>query len=194
VRIAVRLILWTWFLAALTAGKLGLLLYVPVPVLPGLLLVLTGLLLAAYFGVRAIRAWVDALDLRVLVLLHLTRFVGLYFLVLYYRGNLPYAFAVPAGWSGMFVAALALAVVLVPWREDLRRHACFIWNTIGFVAALLMLFTALRVGFEFPWQLRPLQLLPLCLLPTFLAPFLVATHVIIYVRLMRSPPETAPPE
>ncbi|MDD2762492.1 MAG: hypothetical protein PHE83_00805 [Opitutaceae bacterium] len=193
-RIVVRLVLWTWFLAALTAGKLGLLLHVPVPAMQGLLLALTGLLLAAYFGIGSIRTWVDALDLRVLVLLHLTRFVGLYFLVLYHRGELPYAFAVPAGWSGMSVAFLALAVVLAPLREEIRRHACFIWNTIGLVALLLILVTTMRVGLARPWQLSPLQLLPLSLLPTFLTPFIIATHVIIYVRLLRSPPETAHPE
>ena len=39
------------------------------------------------------------LDLRLLVLYHLTRFVGVWFLVLYSRGELPYAFAVPGGWG-----------------------------------------------------------------------------------------------
>ncbi len=193
-RIVVRLVLWTWFLAALVVGRLELLARLPALAPQIILVALTALLLAACFGINAVRTWIDALDVRALVLPHVTRFVGFYFLILYQRGVLPYAFAVPCGWGEIIVASLAVGVVFLPLREELRRHACFIWNTIGLVDILFVVVTAVRIGFSHPWQLRALQVLPLSVLPMFLVPLIIATHVIIYVCLMRKSPETAMPE
>jgi len=193
VRIIVRLVLWTWFIAALAVGRLEVLARLPAPGTQVILFALAALLLAAYFGVRAVRVWADALDLRGLVLLHVTRFVGLYFFVLYRRGELPYAFAVPGGWTDIGVATLALGVVLLPLRPELRRHAFLIWNTIALVDLLIVVATAARIERAQPWQLEPFQHLPLSMLPTFLVPLLLATHAVIYARLLRRPPETATP-
>ena len=99
----------------------------------------------------------------------------------------------PGGWGDVIVASLAIGVVFLPLREELRSHVCFIWNTIGFVDILFVVVTAARIGFSHPWQLRALQVLPLSVLPTFLVPLLVTTHVIIYVHLLRKSPETANP-
>lgn len=192
-RIIVRIVVWTWFVAALAVGKLELLARLPAPATQGILIALTALLLVACFGITAVRAWIDALDVRALVLPHVTRFVGFYFLILYRRGELPYAFAVPGGWGDIIVASLAVGVVFLPLREELRHHVCFIWNTIGLVDILFVVVTAARIGFSHPWQLGALQVLPLSVLPTFLVPLLIATHVLIYVRLMRKSPETANP-
>ncbi|HUL53588.1 MAG TPA: hypothetical protein VLT83_09295 [Opitutaceae bacterium] len=192
-RIIVRLVLWTWFIAALAVGRLEVLARLPAPGTQVILFALAALLLAAYFGVRAVRVWADALDLRGLVLLHVTRFVGLYFFVLYRRGELPYAFAVPGGWTDIGVATLALGVVLLPLRPELRRHAFLIWNTIALVDLLIVVATAARIERAQPWQLEPFQHLPLSMLPTFLVPLLLATHAVIYARLLRRPPETATP-
>jgi hypothetical protein len=149
--------------------------------------------LATCFGIPAVRTWLQALDVRALVLVHVSRFVGGYFLFLYHRGALPYAFAVPGGWGDILVAFLALLVVLVPMRAGIRRHAYVIWNTFGLVDILLVVAIATRIGFSHPWQLRALQVLPLSILPTFLVPLIIATHVIIFVRLGREAPETTPP-
>jgi len=194
VRIIVRLVLWTWFLAALVVGRLELLTRLPAPAVQVILFVLTALLLTACFGITAVRTWAVALDLRALVLLHVTRFVGFYYLVLYGRGELPYAFAVPGGWSDNIVALLALGVVFLPLREELRRHAYLIWNTIGLVDILLVVIIAARIERSQPWQLSEFQHLPLSMLPTFLVPLLITTHMIIYARLRQKSPETASPE
>jgi hypothetical protein len=194
VRILVRLVLWTWFLAALVVGRLELLARLPAPATQIILVVLTALLLTSCFGITAFRTWVLALDLRALVLLHVTRFVGFYFLFLYQRGTLPYAFAVPGGWCDNLVAFLALGVVFVPLREELRRHVYLIWNTIGLVDMLLVVIIAARIEQTQPWQLGEFQHLPLSMLPTFLVPLLLTTHVIIYALLMRKVAETAMPE
>lgn len=130
--------------------------------------------------------WIDRLDLRALVLLHVTRFVGFYFLILYRRGGLPYAFAVPGGWGDIIVAALALVVCFLPMKDSARRRAITIWNVIGFIDILMVVTTAARLGLQNNLQMRALTYLPLSLLPTFLVPAIIATHVIIFLRLRRA--------
>jgi hypothetical protein len=192
VRIVVRLVLWTWFLAAVVVGKFELLARLPAWGGAGILLALTALVLAACLGITAVRDWFGGLDLRAFVLLHTVRFAGFFILLLISRGVLPYVLAAPAGWGEITVAFLALVMVLLPLREEIRRHALLIWNTIGLMNFLFVGATVTRIGSSQPWQLHPLQQLPQSVLPTFLGPLLLATHVIIYVRLRRSP-ETATP-
>jgi len=183
--LVIRICLWTWLIAAMLAGNYRLLQRLPLPAVQGVLFGLTAILLLLYFRVRRLRDWIDALDLRSLVLLHVTRFIGFYFLLLYQRGELPYEFAVPGGWGDIIVAALALAVVFWPMADLRRRRALTIWNVIGFVDIMLVVITAARIGLAAPWRMMPLTVLPLSLLPTFLVPLIIATHVIIYLRLRR---------
>ncbi len=181
----VRIIIWLWLITAIVVGRLEWLNRLPGPALPGLIVVLTGLVLTCYLKARGFRAWIDGLDLRALVLLHVTRFVGVYFLLLYNRGELPYAFAVPGGWGDITVATLALLVCVLPMKAPTRVHAVTIWNVIGFVDILMVVVTAARLGFEDIRQLRALTYLPLSLLPTFLVPLIIATHVMLFLRLSK---------
>jgi len=184
--LVVRLIFWFWFGAAFVAGQQLLLQRLPPLAIPALILGLSALLLAAYFRLAAVRSWVDALDVRTLVFLHVTRFVGVYFLVLYRRGFLPYDFAVPGGIGDIVVASLALVLTFVPMAEATHDRAVRIWNIIGFVDIALVVLTAARLNLENPLQMRALTYLPLSLLPTFLVPLIIATHVVIFVRLDRN--------
>ena len=156
------------------------------PPIQVIIFALTGLILAAYAKVSGVRQWLDGIDLRALVLLHVTRFVGFYFLLLYNRGELPYAFAVPAGWGDNLTAALALVVSFAPMGARTRLRAINIWNMIGLADILLVVFSAARLGLSDPAQLRPFTHLPLALLPTFLVPLIIATHVIIHLRVRRA--------
>ncbi|MCX6951592.1 MAG: hypothetical protein NTV51_05335 [Verrucomicrobia bacterium] len=183
--LVVRLIFWLWFGAAFLAGQQLLLQRLPPLAIPAVVLGLSALLLAAYFRLAAVRAWVDALNLRPLVFLHVTRFVGVYFLVLYRRGLLPYDFAVPGGIGDIVVAVLALALTFAPMAEAAHERAVRIWNILGLVDIALVVLTAARLNLESPLQMRALTYLPLSLLPTFLVPLIVATHVVIFVRLNR---------
>lgn len=189
-KVAVRLVFWVWFAAAVAAGRLSLLQRVPPPAIQGVIFGLTALLLFGYFRFASLRDWADALDLRALVLLHVTRFVGIYFLVLYHRGELPHDFAVPGGIGDIIVATLALVVVFAPLDPPLRHRAMSIWNVIGLVDILLVVFTAARLNLANPTQLRALTHLPLSLLPTFLVPLIIATHVVIFTRLARAAAST----
>jgi hypothetical protein len=179
----IRVVLWLWFFAALATGHFLLLQPLPAPAVQGILFSLTALLLGAYFGSKIIRGYVDGLDLRALVLLHVTRFVGFYFLHLYNRGELPYAFAVPGGYGDIAVALLAVAVVFLPMSDALRLRAIGIWNVVGLVDILLVVLAGARLGLADPFSLRALTHLPLSLLPTFLVPLIIASHIVIFARL-----------
>lgn len=181
----IRAAIWLWLIVALYVGKIQLLQRLPLPAVQAILLGLTAVCLLLYFNVTGVKIWIDRLDLRALVLFHVTRFIGFYFLLLYRRGELPRAFAVPGGWGDIIVATLALAVCLPPMTDSTRRRALTIWNAIGFVDIALVVITAGRLGMQNNFQLRALTYLPLSLLPTFLVPLIVASHVVIYLRLRR---------
>ncbi|MEO6568350.1 MAG: hypothetical protein ABIO94_06265 [Opitutaceae bacterium] len=186
--IFLRLVLWFWFFAALAVGHFFLLQSLPGPAIQGIIFGLTGLLLFAYFRIEAVRRAINELPIRTLVLLHVTRFVGFYFLHLYARGELPYEFAVPGGYGDIIVATLALAVVFFPMSEGRRTRAISIWNVVGLVDILLVVFSAVRLGRADPSAMRALTYLPLSLLPTFLVPLIIASHVVIFRRLKDLPP------
>ena len=176
-----RVFFWLWFLAAIAGGHLVLQRLPPFGI-QAMILALTAILVLAYFRIPPVRAWVDSLELRSLVLIHVTRFVGIYFLILYEHGELPRAFAVPGGIGDIIVATLALPVALAPLEPEARRRAVVIWNVIGFIDILLVVFTAARINLSHPGELRALTYLPLSLLPTFLVPLIIATHIIIFAR------------
>ena len=147
---------------------------------------LTALVLFACWKISLIRVWALNVDVRWLVLLHVTRlFAGAYFLVLCQRGQLPCGFARPAGWGDIVVAVLALAV-LGATRTEFAKKLLLIWNTIGLIDIIFVVFSALRFGLK-NWQsMHALRELPLSLLPMFLVPLIIASHVLIFVRLARA--------
>jgi hypothetical protein len=189
----VRLLFWLWFAGAIALGHFRVLTRLPVFGLPAIVLGLTALLLAAYFRIRPLRAWVDGLNVRSLVLVHVTRFIGIYFLILFQRGELPRAFAVPAGMGDIVIATMALPVALAPIEATARLRAIVIWNVVGLVDLLLILFTAVRINLSAPLHLLPLMQLPLSLVPTLLVPLWLATHVIIFVRAVNERPSSRQP-
>jgi hypothetical protein len=185
VSLLVRLFFWIWFGGAIAAGHFLVLQRVPAIGTPLITLALAALLVLVYGRISPVRAWVDSLDLRVLVLLHVTRFVGAYLLVLFQRGELPRAFAATGGVTDILVATMALPIALAPLGESLRNRAMVIWNVVGFAGILLATLSAVRITAAHPTHLRALTHLPLSLLPTFLTPLLLATHVIIFARIRR---------
>jgi len=181
----IRTTLWLWLTAALLAGRLLLLQRVPMPAVQGILFGLTALLVLAYRASALWRTWADAIPLRGLVLLHVTRFVGFYFIWLYRRDELPYAFAIPGGLGDIAVATLALVVALAPFAPATRLRAITIWNVVGTIDIALVVMTAARLGLAAPSSMRALTYLPLSLLPTLLVPLIIATHLLIFARVRR---------
>ena len=187
---SVALLLGTWIGLASGVGVAGWLERANAPVVAGVIWILTALTLLACWKVPTLKRWTMKVDLRWLVLLHLTRFVGFYFFYLCRRGELPFAFAAPAGWGDIFVATLA--ILLLAFSGARRWKMLFLWNTIGLIDILFVVFTALRLGLE-DWQsMHALREFPLSLLVTFLVPLVIASHVLIFFRAahLKSPPST----
>src|SRR5574341_2569341 len=176
----------TWLLLALVVGKFRLLATLAPPFPQVVLFGSTLILLLLCWKLSEFHNWVFNADIRVLVLVHLSRFVGIYFLVLHSKGDLPYAFAVPGGLGDIAVAATAIFVSLISSTSGVKGfRVLLIWNVFGLLDILFVIATAGRLGMADPGSINALTRLPLSLLPTFLVPIIIFTHIIIFVRLIK---------
>lgn len=180
-----RFFVLSWLFVAALVGYSGVLRTTQLP-MPALGVAITLVLVAVIairrdYRERALRAGV-----RPLIAVHLTRFAGIYVLILHNRGLVPRDFATAAGWGHIVVAALA-AVVLLAFRPDTRagRTAILTWNVIGVVGVLFVFATVSRMASTDPFLQAGFTSLPLSLLPTFLAPLVIVTHVLIFFWCLR---------
>ena len=141
--------------------------------------------LIAIWRFPPLRAWIDTVDLRALVLYHTVRFVGIAFLILYAQGKLPYAFAVPGGWGDIVIAVLAIGVAMtsLPIKDRRQWWCVMIWNVLGLIDILMVIGTGLRIGLSDMSQMVALTAFPLSMLPLFIVPLIITTHVVIFLRL-----------
>src|SRR4051812_18671999 len=146
----------------------------------------TAFILLVWWKLPTVNHRINSTDLRWLMALHLTRLVGIYFLILCQRGELSCQFARPAG-IGDIATATGAAILLIWIRvrnNPLPRTAILVWNTFGLLDIIFVVFNAFRAGVS-DWQgMAPLRTLPLMLLPTFLVPLIIASHIIIFARLL----------
>jgi hypothetical protein len=179
-----------WLMLAIAMGASGVLATIQPPVPQIILLVITVVALAAAFGIGAIRRWTETVDVRVLTALHLSRFVGIYFLVLSGRGELPADWAVRAGWGDIVVAVLAAVLLLTGAPTTQRRWQAYrLWNYVGALDIALVVITAARTTMRAPTSMHALQVLPLNLLNTVLGPLIIVSHVLLTKRLFATGPE-----
>lgn len=183
----ISIIIIIWFLVAIVAGGSGLTLNL-VPPMPQIILFgLVIVLLLLYWLCKCFREWILSVNLNVLLTVHLTRFVGFYFLYLYSLNRLPYEFAVLGGWGDIIVAAWALVLILfVPLVSSAGRYVYIVWNLVGLLDILFVVSTAGRQAIKDPESMSELLKLPLSLLPTFLVPIIIFTHIVIFIRLRAS--------
>ncbi len=173
-----------WLAAALGLGATGAIARWRPPTPQLVLAGLTVVLLAAVVARPRFRHWLARLDLRWLVAVHLTRFVGFYFLLLYYRDTaLPRAFALPGGWGDIVVATLALALLIAGGKLEVRPRLVGVWNALGLLDIVFVVATASRLALADPDSMNALLRLPLSLLVTFLVPIIIADHVVVFWRI-----------
>ena len=141
---SVALILAAWFCLAAGSGIAGWLEPASAPIIAIIVWSLTALALLACWKVPMLKEWTIRVDLRWLVLPHLSRFVGFYFFYLCSRGELPFDFAAPAGWGDNVVATLAILLLALSGARKWKMLIA--WNTIGLTDILFVVMTALRLG------------------------------------------------
>ncbi|HTK31454.1 MAG TPA: hypothetical protein VL332_05775 [Candidatus Saccharimonadaceae bacterium] len=184
----VAILLGLWLALALLLGASGRLATLRPPAPQELVLSLTVATLVACRMVPWLQAWALSVDPRWLLVLHLSRFVGIVFLRLSASGALSPAFAVPAGWGDLVVVLGAVALLLAGRPQGAARRVAYVaWNVIGLIDIVGVVLTAARVGMADPGGVAPLLHLPLSLLLTYFVPLIIATHVLLFVRLGRWP-------
>ena len=184
----VTLTLTVWFVAAIALGASGALQQLRPPGAQLIIAALTIAVLAASRVSWIFGEWIRTIDIRALIAMHLTRFVGIYFLFLCRGGELPCDFAIPAGWGDVIVAILA-AVLLVSWNAMATNRVWVgAWNALGLIDILFVVASAAKHAMSDPGSMAALLRLPLSLLPTFLVPLIIATHLFIFGRLWSQRP------
>lgn len=193
------LLLWGGAVAALAAAGV----FVPAPNEPPAAVLVAALVPPALFwlALRAsagLRAAVLAIPLALLTAMQGWRVVGAAFLMLYGIGQLPGAFAWPAGLGDVMVGLAAPFAVLVALRRGPGWKTRLYWfNATGlldFVVALGSgaLTSGVIAGLTGPDGLTSALTmeLPLVLIPAFAVPVFIILHLIAVMQIRRAP-ETA---
>lgn len=181
------IVICLWFFIALFIGANSLLATIPPPFPQIIIVFIVLILLIIFWESESFQKLCLDLDIRVLLLIQLTRFVGIYFLILHSKGELPFAFAVPGGWGDIAVAITAIFVcIFSPTKGMLGFIIYFAWNFFGFIDILFVVLTAVKLVLFDPQSMKALTEFPLSLLPTFLVPIIIFTHILIFFRLYSS--------
>lgn len=156
--------------------------------------ILVPIALGAWLLWRSPGLWriIDAVPQSWLVGLQLYRALGLIFLILYAGGDLPGAFAWPAGLGDVLVGALA-PVVAIAYARDPGKNGDLVaaWNIFGLLDLVVAVATGFATSpsafqltaFEHPNEL--ITLFPLVLIPTFLVPLSILLHIASLAKLRR---------
>jgi hypothetical protein len=161
----------------------------PLPILVGATAPLLAFLVA-FVASRGFRAYVLAVDLRLLTAIQAWRFAGLGFLALYAHGVLPGLFAWPAGLGDIAIGATAPWVMLALIRRPgfAAGPGFLVWNWLG-IADLVV---AVGTGGLTAWlaaagevSTAPMARLPLVLIPAYLVPLFVLLHVVALFQARR---------
>jgi hypothetical protein len=183
-------VLVVWFLFALSGSLLGVFDSGPrPPLLLGLAFVVpVAAFVACYLTSARFREFVLSLDLRGLALAQMFRVVGIVFVILYFLGALPGAFALPAGW-GDFAIGITAPVVAWYWKRPYPKRTFIVWNVLGSLdlvnaVTLGVLASASSVGIlADDVNTRLMGQFPLSLIPTFFVPLLLIFHLICFIRV-----------
>jgi hypothetical protein len=172
-----------WLALACAAGISGRVATLTPPQPQLVIVALSVLLVLSGWVLPGMRAWLAQVNLRGFVAFHVTRFVGIVFLMMSARGELSSEWALPAGWGDIAVAAGALVIAVALPRPDSRPDIVRLWNLVGLIDIVVVVATAARIGMHDPRALAPLLRFPMSLVPTFIVPVVFATHVWMALRL-----------
>ena len=180
-------VLTLWLLAAAALGTSGRIAQLQPPLPQIVIVVLTAALIVAGVLHAGFHTWLAQVTLRGVVAFHVVRFVGVAFLLLYAKGQLPFQFAVPGGWGDIAVATLALGIVLLIPKPETQPRLLMVWNALGLADIVGVVLSAARCALHDPGSMRALLVFPMSLVPTFLVPLVIASHVLVFWRLRRNP-------
>ena len=179
-----------WLVAAIAVSASDVLYAPPRPVLPLLVWAPVMAFLMAYAGFPGLRRRVLSLNVRSLIAFHFVRApIGIGFLVLGTRGDLPAEFAHKAGIGDIVVglAAVALVAGLPPLATAAKPRAVLLWNALGLADIIMVMIVAQRLIFtsEGPNPLVQLSEFPFLVILSFVVPMVFITHLAIFAQAWR---------
>lgn len=178
--------LLAWAVAATALAAAELITFERAYLVPVLILGTTATLVTVYLRSAPLRAALERVDLRILVGWHVVRTpIGVGFLLMHARGELPELFATRAGWGDIAAGLGALAVVLLISADGVvARRTTLAWNLLALGDILLVVGTAqyLVLVLRDPLMFT-LMRLPWGLLPTFVVPLVISTHLVVFARV-----------
>jgi len=135
-----------------------------------------------------------AMPTALLIGLHATRLLGVFFLLLAEQGRLSGPFPAYAGWGDIATGALAIPVaVMLARRPAQGRTVAAVWNIFGAADLLLAVGLGVTSAAGSPLQIfvggagsEAMQVLPWSFVPTVLVPFFLILHAVIAVQLYRA--------
>ena len=172
-----------WFVLACVAGISGRVATLTPPQPQLVIAALSVVLLVSGWVLPGMRAWLREVNLRGFVAFHVTRFVGIVFLMMSARGEMSAEWALPAGWGDIAVAVGALLIAVLLPKPESRPDIVRLWNLIGLIDIVAVVVTAARIGMREPGAIAPLLRFPMSLVPTFVVPVVFATHCWMALRL-----------
>lgn len=128
------------------------------------------------------------LALKDLVRIHIFRFIGSFFIILFLYDLLPPVFALIAGVGDVMTALISIWVVrAIEQKKSFARPLTFAWNTFGLIdilatSVMAILFTKISIdtgsqGVEFLAQF------PFCFIPAFAPATIIFLHLLVFRKL-----------
>lgn len=142
------------------------------------------------FRLKLVKQAYQAMSLESLIAIHLFRFVGTYFFILYAYGALPKQFAFLGGGGDILAAILVFPVVFAlrrKWKYALI--AVFVWNIIGLMDIISVLsnalyFTQLSIEGQGDGVLQFTNP-PFSWIPAFAPATIIFLHVLVFMKLRK---------
>jgi hypothetical protein len=184
----VVLVTLLWLGTALAVMASGVLAGAHPPTLQIIVVVQTLVLIALYSGLSSFAEYARSTALWRLTIFHLWRVIpGIGFLLLYRRGLMPRAFAVPAGIGDIAVAILAPVFAWIALRSTpATMKAVLVFHLVGLLDLIMVVSNAARLSFADATSMRMLSQAPLVIVPIFFVPLTICLHVVAIDQCRRA--------
>lgn len=191
-RLPMILLAWFLLIVGLSINQF----FIPEQGIPPFNLLSTGaislsLFFLAYWKLPQFREYIFNIDMRLLIMLHSWRTLGLSFIFLYYVEKLPTLFSFLAGFGDAIVAvsAVFLAYRMFTNKNGTAKKTIKAWNTFGIIDFIIAVSIGVLTQTDaFLYNVNGVNSdlmtqFPFVLVPAFLVQLFMLTHIIIYLQL-----------
>lgn len=163
--------------------------------LPPLIVLLTTLPLLIFFtlivsNLKVYKKIIESLSLDAIVLVHVFRFIGIFFLILNAYGAIPTKFAYIAGFGDIATAVTSIFVAkAIKSKKRYAKKLTLAWNIFGILDIVSVLTAAIvttKLSIETGSQdVLEITKFPFCLIPGFAPATILFLHFIVFKKLVK---------